>query len=144
MVTKAAEQGSAIAQSNLGTCYLNGTGAAKDEKEAVRELRTFGEAAAVVILRVDLDELIAEVTEFDPDGAVGGLDSFLFPAESAPFDRSMRRPKAVVSRRTREASFSASAGRARTVRRWPGRPFFMTSGETAASRAPSAINRSMA
>ena len=45
-----------------------------------------GEAAAVVILRVDLNELVAEIAQFDADGAMGGLDSFLFPAECAPFD----------------------------------------------------------
>jgi TPR repeat protein len=34
--TKAAEQGDAWAQSNLGFCYEKGTGVAKDEKEAVK------------------------------------------------------------------------------------------------------------
>ena len=34
--TKAANQGNAGAQAYLGTCYLNGTGVAKDEKEAVK------------------------------------------------------------------------------------------------------------
>ena len=38
-----------------------------------------GEAAAVVVLRVDLDGLVAEVAQFDPNGAVGGLDGlFLY------------------------------------------------------------------
>ncbi len=35
---------------------------------------------------MDLHEFVAEVPELHPDGAVGGLDSFLFPAESAAFD----------------------------------------------------------
>jgi TPR repeat protein len=36
---KAADQGDAGAQSNLGFCYANGTGVAKDEVEAVRWYR---------------------------------------------------------------------------------------------------------
>lgn len=40
---KAAEQGLALAQFDLGECYLEGTGVDKDEKEAVKWFRKAAE-----------------------------------------------------------------------------------------------------
>ena len=45
---KAAEQGSALAQSNLGVCYANGQGVAKDAVEAVKWYRKAAEQNDVV------------------------------------------------------------------------------------------------
>ena len=45
--------------------------------------RRGGEAATVVILRVNLDEFVAKVAEFHPDRAVGGLDCLFLPAEGS-------------------------------------------------------------
>jgi hypothetical protein len=51
-----------------------------------REFCGFGEAAAVVVFGVDLDELVAEIAEFDADGAVGRLDGFFLAAKGAAFN----------------------------------------------------------
>ena len=45
-----------------------------------------GEAAAVIILGVDLDQLVVQVAEFDSDGAVKGLDRLFLAAEGAALD----------------------------------------------------------
>jgi TPR repeat protein len=42
-LTKAAEQGHAVAQSQLGICYMNGHGVAKDDAEGVKWLRMAAE-----------------------------------------------------------------------------------------------------
>jgi hypothetical protein len=56
----------------------------------------------------------------------------------------MRRPIVVVSLSTMVARRSVSSGLARTVRRVPGRFFFIWSGWRVTSRAPAARRRSMA
>ena len=50
---KAAEQGVALAQTDLGNCYLNGIGVSKDGTEAMKWFRTaadqgFGQAAFII------------------------------------------------------------------------------------------------
>ena len=45
-----------------------------------------GGLSAIVIGRVNLDEGIAEVAQFDADGAIGGGDDFFFATESSAFD----------------------------------------------------------
>ena len=45
-----------------------------------------GEAVAVVILRVDLNELVAEMAQFDADGSMGRLDGLFLAAEGASLD----------------------------------------------------------
>ena len=45
-----------------------------------------GGLSAIVIGRMNLDERIAEVAQFDADGAIRGGDGFFFSAEGSAFD----------------------------------------------------------
>ena len=45
-----------------------------------------GGLSAIVIGRMNLDQGIAEVAQFDADGAIGGGDGFFFATEGSAFD----------------------------------------------------------
>jgi hypothetical protein len=49
--------------------------------------------SAIGIGRMNLDEGIAEVAQFDADGAIGGGDGFFFAAEGSAFDPFKAKPK---------------------------------------------------
>ncbi len=49
--------------------------------------------SAIGIGRVNLDEGIAEVAQFDADGAKGGGDGFFFATEGSAFDPFKAKPK---------------------------------------------------
>jgi hypothetical protein len=48
---------------------------------------------AIGIGRVNLNERIAEVAQFDADGPIGGVDGFFFAAEGSAFDPFKAKPK---------------------------------------------------
>jgi hypothetical protein len=52
-----------------------------------------GGLSAIGIGRVNLNERISEVAQFDADGAKGGGDGFFFATEGSAFDPFKAKPK---------------------------------------------------
>jgi hypothetical protein len=52
-----------------------------------------GGLSAIVIGGMNLDQGIAEVAQFDADGAIGGVDGFFFASEGSAFNPLEAKPK---------------------------------------------------
>jgi len=117
---KAAEQGSASAQYNLGVMYANGRGVREDPDEAVRWYRKaaeLGNASAAFNLGVMCEQGLAVPQDDVEAWKWFTLAASLFPEEKAATrDRALAHRDEMAARMT-AMQLDAAAERARTWRR---------------------------